>query len=51
MAETRLQFAMSHERPQDSRFNIDVVRIKKEFHDENCKYGETVEGKVLDDKH
>ncbi len=44
-------FVMSHERPQDPRFKIDVAQTKKEFHDENCKYGETVEGKVLGEKH
>ena len=44
-------FVMSHERPQDPRFKGDLAQTKKEFHDENCKYGETVDGKVLGDKH
>ena len=44
-------FVMSHERPQDPRFKGDVAQTKKEYHDENCKYGETVDGKVLGDKH
>ena len=40
-------FLMSHERPQDPRFNGDVAQTKHDFHDENCKYGATVDGKVL----
>jgi thiosulfate dehydrogenase len=44
-------FVMSHERPQDPRSKGDVAQTKKEYHDENCKYGETVDGKVLGDKH
>ncbi|HEY6095605.1 MAG TPA: c-type cytochrome [Gallionellaceae bacterium] len=44
-------FVLSHERPQDPRFKGDVAQTKKEFHDENCKYGETVDGKVLGDQH
>jgi thiosulfate dehydrogenase len=44
-------FVMSHERPQDPRFKGDLAQTKKEYHDENCKYGETVDGKVLGDKH
>ena len=44
-------FVMSHERPQDPRFKGDVAQTKKEYHDENCRYGETVDGKVLGDKH
>jgi len=42
-------FVMSHERPQDPRYKGDLAQTKKEFHDENCKYGETVDGKVLGD--
>lgn len=44
-------FVMSHERPQDPRFKGNVAQTKKEFHDENCKYGETVDGKVLGGNH
>jgi thiosulfate dehydrogenase len=44
-------FVMSHERPQDPRFKGDLAQTRKEYHDENCKYGETVDGKVLGDKH
>jgi len=44
-------FVMSHERPQDPRFKGDLAQTKKEYHDENCRYGETVDGKVLGDKH
>jgi len=44
-------FVMSHERPQDPRFKGDVAQTKKEYHDENCRYGETVDGKLLGDKH
>ncbi len=44
-------FVMSHERPQDPRSKGDVAQTKKEYHDENCKYGETVDGKILGDKH
>jgi thiosulfate dehydrogenase len=40
-------FVMSHERPQDPRFKNNVAQTKQDYHDENCKYGETVEGKVL----
>lgn len=40
-------FVMSHERPQDPRFTGDVAQTKKEYHDEDCKYGDTVNGKVL----
>jgi thiosulfate dehydrogenase len=43
-------FVMSHERPQDPRFKGDLAQTRKEFHDENCKYGETVDGKVLGGK-
>ncbi len=44
-------FVMSHERPQDPRFKGDLAQTKKEYHDENCKYGETVDGKVLGGNH
>ena len=44
-------FVMSHERPQDPRFKGDLAQTKKEYHDENCRYGETVDGKLLGDKH
>lgn len=44
-------FVMSHERPQDPRFKGSLEETKKEFHNENCKYGETVDGKVLGSPH
>lgn len=44
-------FVLSHERPQDPRFKGDLAQTKKDYHDENCKYGETVDGHVLGDKH
>ena len=44
-------YVMSHERPQDPRFKGDVAQTKKDYHDENCKYGETVDGKVLGAAH
>jgi thiosulfate dehydrogenase len=44
-------FVMSHERPQDPRFKGDLAQTKADFHDENCKYGETVDGKVLGEQH
>lgn len=44
-------YVMSHERPQDPRFKGDIAQTKKEYHDENCKYGETVDGKVLGAPH
>lgn len=44
-------FVMSHERPQDPRFKGDLAQTKKEYHDENCKYGDTVDGKVLGGAH
>jgi thiosulfate dehydrogenase len=44
-------YVMSHERPQDPRFKNSVAETKNEYHDENCKYGDKVNGKVLGDKH
>lgn len=44
-------YVMSHERPQDPRFKGDIAQTKKDYHDENCKYGETVDGKVLGAPH
>lgn len=44
-------FVMSHERLQDPRFKGDLALTKKEFHDEDCKYGEKVDGKVLGANH
>lgn len=44
-------FVMTQERPQDPRSKGDIAQAKKEFHDENCKYGETVDGKVLGGNH
>lgn len=36
-----------HERPQDPRFKETVEKTDHEFHDENCLYGEKVQGKTL----
>ena len=40
-------YVMSHDRPADPRAKTGVAAAKKDFHEENCKYGETVEGHVL----
>ncbi len=40
-------FVNSHERPQDPRFRGDVAATKKAFHDEQCFYGDNVDGHVL----
>jgi thiosulfate dehydrogenase len=40
-------YVMSHARPQDPRFKGTVAQAQKEFHDEDCMYGKTVDGKVL----
>lgn len=40
-------FITSRERPQDPRFTGDVAETKKKFHDENCHYGDSVEGRIL----
>ena len=40
-------FINSRERPQDPRFSGDVAATKKTYHDENCHYGDSVEGRVL----
>jgi thiosulfate dehydrogenase len=40
-------FVMSHDRSPDPRVKGDIPAAKKEFHDENCRYGDTVDGKVL----
>ncbi len=40
-------FVNSRERPQDPRFTGDVAVTKKTYHDENCHYGDSVEGHVL----
>ncbi len=40
-------FVMSHDRPADPRAKTGIAAAKKDFHEENCKYGETVEGHVL----
>jgi len=40
-------FINSRERPQDPRFSGDVSETKKTFHDENCHYGDSIDGKVL----
>lgn len=40
-------FVNSHERPQDPRFRGNVATTKKVFHDEQCHYGDSVDGRVL----
>jgi len=40
-------FVNSHERPQDPRFRGNVTATKKAFHDEQCLYGDKVDGHVL----
>lgn len=40
-------FITSRERPQDPRFTGDVAETKKTFHDENCHYGDSVDGRIL----
>jgi len=40
-------FVMSHERPQDPRFSVDVAATKKAHHAENCHYGERIGNEVL----
>lgn len=42
-------YVMTRERPKDPRAKGDLAQAKKDFHEENCKYGETVDGKVLGD--
>lgn len=37
----------SHERPQDPRFTGDLAETKKRFHDEDCHYGEAIDGSIL----
>ena len=44
-------FVMSHERPQDPRFKGNVAQTKKQYHDEDCKYGVMVDGKLLSGPH
>ena len=40
-------FVDGHERPQDPRFRGSVAATKKVFHDEQCLYGDKVDGHVL----
>lgn len=40
-------FINSHERPKDPRQKTSVADAKKEFHDENCSYGKTIDGHEL----
>lgn len=40
-------FVNSRERPQDPRFSGDVAATKKTYHEENCHYGDWVDGHVL----
>ena len=40
-------FVNSHERPQDPRYTGNVAATKKAFHDEQCLYGDKVNGQVL----
>lgn len=40
-------FVMSHDRPADPRAKTGIAAAKKDFHEENCNYGETIDGHVL----
>ena len=40
-------FVNSRERPQDPRFAGDLAATKKAHHDENCLYGDAVDGRLL----
>jgi thiosulfate dehydrogenase len=40
-------FLNSHERPQDPRFNGDLAVTDEKFHNHQCRYGDSVEGKRL----
>lgn len=40
-------FVNSHERPQDPRFRGSVAATKKALHEEDCRYGDKVNGHVL----
>lgn len=40
-------FVNSHERPQDPRFRDNVATTKKTLHDEQCFYGDKVDGHIL----
>ena len=40
-------FVDSHERPQDPRFRDSMTVTKRDLHDEQCFYGDTVDGHVL----
>jgi thiosulfate dehydrogenase len=40
-------FVNSRERPQDPRFEGDLAATKTTHHDENCLYGDEVDGHVL----
>lgn len=43
-------FVDGHERPQDPRFVGSLAETKKTYHDENCSYGEVVDGQLLGEK-
>ncbi|MCK7576641.1 MAG: hypothetical protein MZV65_12545 [Chromatiales bacterium] len=36
-----------HDRPQDPRHKGSLDETRKKFHDEQCSYGEKVNGKLL----
>lgn len=40
-------YVMSHDRPADPRAKSGIAAAKKDLHEENCKYGESVEGHLL----
>lgn len=44
-------FINSRERPQDPRFAGDLAATKKAHHDENCLYGDEVDGRLLGSEH
>jgi thiosulfate dehydrogenase len=43
-------FVNSHERPQDPRHKGNIKATDQQFHDENCLYGEQVQGSILGSK-
>lgn len=40
----------SHERPQDPRFNGNIAKTDKKFHNHQCRYDEKVNGQILGKK-
>lgn len=40
-------FVDGHDRPQDPRYKGSLNDTKKKFHDEQCSYGDSIDGKLL----